>query len=73
MLQIDMLSLCKRRKYYWAFATKTFKTIHCFLQYGGAVDCTVTGCKRYSANLAQHGLEVPCSLILRQHPKKFRS
>ena len=31
---------------------------------GGAISCTVTGPKRYSADLIQGGLEIPCRLML---------
>ena len=35
-----------------------------FLRMGGAISCTVTGPKRYSADLIQGGLEIPCRLML---------
>ena len=34
-----------------------------FLRRGGTIICTVTGGRRYSADLPQGGLEVPCSLL----------
>lgn len=34
-----------------------------FLQRGGTITCRVTGAKRYSADLVQGGLEIPCKLI----------
>ena len=34
-----------------------------FLHRGGTIDCHITGCRRYSADLIQGGLEVPCHLI----------
>ena len=33
-----------------------------FLRRGGAIRCTVTGARRYSADLQQGGLEIPCIL-----------
>ena len=33
-----------------------------FLQHGGSIHCIVTGTKRYSADLEQGGLEIPCIL-----------
>ena len=33
-----------------------------FLQRGGTIECTVTGRRKYSADLAQGGHKVPCSL-----------
>ena len=41
-----------------------------FLRWGGTVDCIVTGHGRYSADLPQGGLEVPCSLIFKATPKE---
>ncbi|KAL5503151.1 hypothetical protein EMCRGX_G010058 [Ephydatia muelleri] len=41
---------------------KISSTCSLFLQSGGAIHCTVTGAKCYSADLAQGGLEVPCVL-----------
>ncbi len=35
-----------------------------FLRRGGLISCTVTGTRRYSADLSQGGLEIPCLLIL---------
>jgi len=35
-----------------------------FLRRGGCTSCTVTGTKRYSADLPQGGLEIPCLLLL---------
>ena len=33
-----------------------------FLQQSGNIECTITGTRRYSSNLPQGGLEVPCTL-----------
>ena len=33
-----------------------------FLQCGGTITAIVTGCRRYSSDLVQGGLEIPCSL-----------
>ena len=41
-----------------------------FLRRGGAIECTVTGGRRYSSDLRQGGLNVPCSLLF---PKRSRS
>ena len=41
---------------------KISSTCSLFLQSGGAIHCTVTGAKRYSADVEQGGLEVPCVL-----------
>ena len=41
---------------------KISPTFSLFLRRGGAIHCTVTGAKRYSADIEQGGLEVPCVL-----------
>ena len=35
-----------------------------FIDQGGDITCVVTGNRRYSSDLAQGGLEIPCSIIL---------
>ena len=35
-----------------------------FVQKGGGIIATVTGHRRYSSDLVQGGLEIPCDLIL---------
>ena len=39
-----------------------------FIQRGGIIDCMVTGGRRYSADLAQGGLEIPCILTFYPAP-----
>ena len=41
-----------------------------FLRRGGAIFCTVTGGRRYSGDLPQGGLEVPCTLLFKHKPKE---
>ena len=41
---------------------KISSTCSLFLRHGGAIHCTVTSAKRYSADIEQGGLEVPCVL-----------
>jgi len=36
-----------------------------FLRNGGSIQCTVTGSRRYSRDLVQGGLEVPCKLTFK--------
>ena len=43
-----------------------------FIRRGGNIQCTVTGAKRYSADLPQGGLEVPCLLLLKASPKEVK-
>ena len=38
---------------------------HMFLHFGGTIESVVNGARRYSADLEQGGLEIPCSLIFR--------
>ena len=38
---------------------------HMFLRFGGTIESVVNGARRYSADLEQGGLEIPCSLIFR--------
>ena len=40
-----------------------------FLRRGGTIECAVTGHCKYSAELAQGGLEVPCSLLFKATPE----
>jgi len=43
-----------------------------FLRRGGTISCTVTGGRRYSVDLPQGGLEVPCSLLFKATPKEIQ-
>lgn len=36
-----------------------------FLKRGGTIECTVTASRRYSVDLPQGGLEIPCCLLFR--------
>ena len=36
-----------------------------FLRQGGTIDCRVTGGRRFSEDLPQGGLEIPCTITLR--------
>ena len=42
-----------------------------FLQRGGEITATVTGRRRYSSNLVQGGLEIPCDLKFRGEEKEI--
>ena len=39
-----------------------------FLRRRGTIRCTITGSRRFSADLPEGGLEVPCTLIFRGEP-----
>ena len=43
-----------------------------FLCRGGSITCTVTGTRRYSADLPQGGLEVPCLLLFKAQAKEIQ-
>ena len=40
-----------------------------FIQEGGEILCTVIGNRRYSSDLVQGGLEIPCTLLFRGEEK----
>lgn len=50
---------------------KTSKVCSLFLRRGGTVSCTVTGMRRYSSDLPQGGLEIPCHLLFKSKPKEM--
>ena len=39
-----------------------FKICSIFLRRGGTINCTVDGSRRYSSDISQGGLEIPCVL-----------
>ena len=43
-----------------------------FLRRGGTIQCIVTGTRRYSEDLPQGGLEVPCNLLFRGEQKEIK-
>ena len=42
---------------------KVSRVCSLFLRRGGTISCVVTGPRRYSADLPQGGLEIPCKLL----------
>jgi len=44
-----------------------------FIEQGGDITCVVTGSRRYSSDLVQGGLEIPCTLIFRGKKKLVRN
>ena len=44
-----------------------------FLRRGGSLTCRVTGRRRYSSDLHQGGLEIPCLLIFRGEEKDIKN
>ena len=43
-----------------------------FLRRGGSISCIVTGRRRYSSDLTQERLEIPCSLLFRGKQKEVQ-
>lgn len=43
-----------------------------FIRRGGLIKCEVTGLKRYSQDLVQGGLEIPCDLIFEGKEKDIK-
>ena len=43
-----------------------------FLRRGGSICCRVSGNRRYSADLPQGGLEIPCSVMFKAKPKEIK-
>ena len=41
-----------------------------YIRRGGSIDCTVTGSRRYSADLPQGGMEIPCILTFKSSSRK---
>ena len=42
-----------------------------FIHHGGEIMCEVTGRRRYSRDLVQGGLELPCTLIMKSNKKEL--
>lgn len=42
-----------------------------FIRRGGTIECTVTGTRRYSSDLPQGGLEIPCRLLFSGEKKEI--
>ena len=41
-----------------------------FIRRGGTIKCEITGPRRYSSDLAQGGLEIPCTLLIEGERRK---
>lgn len=52
-------------------ARKMSKVCSLFLRRGGSIRCKVTGSRRYSSDLPQGGLEIPCSLLFTANMKEI--
>ena len=51
---------------------KVSRVCSLFLRRGGSIQCTVVGRRRYSSDLPQGGLEIPCCLIFTAMPKEMQ-
>ena len=51
---------------------KLAKRCSLFLRRGGSIICTVSGERRYSHDLLQGGLEIPCTLLFKHKPKEVQ-
>ena len=49
---------------------KMSKVCSLFLRRCGSIRCKVTGSRRYSSDLPQGGLEIPCSLLFKANVKE---
>ena len=43
-----------------------------FMRRGGAITCLVNGRRKYSADLPQGGMEIPCILLFKREPKEIK-
>ena len=43
-----------------------------FLRRGGTIHCTIMGGRRYSRDLPQGGVEIPCKLLFQGKPKEIK-
>ena len=50
---------------------KMSKLFSLFLRRGGSIRCKVTGSRRYSNDLPQGGLEIPCTLLFMADKKEI--
>ena len=70
-------SLCssspQRRCYSSAFAKEVFQDLFALFKAWGSITCQVTGHQRYSRDLAQGGMEIPCELTLRGAKKDIKN
>ena len=54
----------------WHLPRKLSRLCSLFLRWGGAIFYVVTGGRKYSVDLPQGSLEVPCTLLLKHKPKE---
>ena len=62
----------RRRVIVGGLPRKLLKLCLLFLRQGGTILCRVTGARRYSKDLPQGGLEVPCTLLFKHQPKEVQ-
>ena len=68
-------SLCcgsgQRRYDSWSCTSEDFTVVLPVFKHGGGITCQVIGAKRYSTDLPQRGLEVPCLLFFTGETKEI--
>ena len=57
------VSVLKNRAVVGHLPSKISKMCSIFLRRGGKIKCEVSGSRRYSADLPQGGMEIPCILL----------
>ena len=50
---------------------KLSKVCSLFLRRGGSISCIVSGGRRYSSDIPQGGLEIPCNLLFKGKAKEM--
>ena len=58
------VSVMKRRQIVGHVPTTISRPCSVFIRNGGVIKCTVTGSRRFSADLEQGGMEIPCTYCL---------
>ena len=71
MAVIDMQLLLRKMKFLSVTCCVNISSLFPFLRRGNEITCFVTGYRRYSADLQQGGLEVPCVLQFEGETKEI--
>ena len=69
----NAVAITKKWDYNWTLTKELFKSLFAFFfRRGGSIRCEVTGGRRYSADLPQGGLEIPCRLLFKGKAKSVK-
>ena len=52
---------------------KLSRVFSLFIRRGGTIQCRITGCRKYSSDLRQGGLEIPCILLMKGKSKDIQN